>query len=445
MARQATGRSKRLKTTASRDGEQQTQNIEEPQSTQQTGHDIPVAQSIDELHTILANAGEATIDNERYWQTVRAQFPYKADVLYLNNGSIGILPHLVLEAQIEVLRHREIDPHGPMPRQWPSPQEAHQKIAGLINCDTSELAVTHNSTESMNIVAMGLHLNPEDEILSTTQEHTGGWSCWMNRHEQFGNPIRKIDLYDPPEDEDALVKIFEDAIRPETKVLSFCHVTCTTAWRLPVKKICRMARERGIITVVDGAQSVGMIKVDVKDFDCDFFASSTHKWVFSPKGTGLLYVSDDAEDKIGGGYHAYRRPGGKLTAGRFENHASQSSAPLVGFGVAVDFHNAIGTVLIEDRGATMAEYLKKRLAEIPGVKVLTPMSRKLSASMVSLSIGGMPSGEIGQALRQRYKIDNRGLHEGAYHGVRMSCAIHNTYEELDALIGAIAEIADKRV
>ena len=118
-----------------------------------------------------------------------------------------------------------------------------------------------------------------------------------------------------------------------------------------------MARQRGIITVIDGAQSVGMIAVDVKDLACDFYVSSTHKWLFTPKGTGLLYVDANAQQKISLGYHTTEEP---LSARRFENNASQSSAPLVGFAVAVDFHNAIGTALIEDRGSSMAEWLKNR-------------------------------------------------------------------------------------
>lgn len=419
------------------------ENASEP-STQNGRNTFPVAQTIEELQTILKTAGKASVDNETYWQAVRAQFPYKSDVLYLNNGTIGIQPHLVLQAQIDVLTHQETDPWAPVERQYPSRNEARQKTAALINAHPSEVAFTRNSTESMNIIAMGLDLKPEDEILSTTHEHHGGWSCWQNRNDQFNNPIRKIDLHDPPQDEDALVSLFEQAIRPQTRVLSFCHVTCTTAWRLPVKKICAMARERGIITVVDGAQSLGMIKVDVKDMGCDFFASSPHKWLFTPKGTGLLYIREDIQDRIRGGYHVYRGRHSKLTAGRFENHASQTEAPWVGFGVAVDFHNAIGTPLIEERGLVMAEYLKSRLADIPGVDVLTPMARTLSAAMVSLSIGGMTSSEIGGALMQRYRIANRGLHEGGYHGVRMSCAIHNTYEEQDRLLEAIAEIAENR-
>ena len=406
---------------------------------------LPVAQSIDELQKLLGDSGEPSVENETYWQIVRAQFPFKSEMLYLNNGTIGIQPQVVLQSQLDMISHQEIDPWGAMPNRWPSPNEARQKTADLLNCSPSELAFTRNSTESMNIIAMGLNLNSDDEILTTTHEHHGGWSCWQNRHDQFGNPLRKIDLHDPPEDEDEILEIFRQAIRPETRILSLCHVTCTTVWRLPVKKICRMARKQGIITVVDGAQSVGMIGVDLKDIGCDFYASSTHKWLFTPKGTGILYIHEGAEDKISGGYHVPRGREARLTAARFENHASQSAAPMVGFGVAVDFHNAIGTTLVADRGATMAAYLKKKLMEIPGVRVLTPMSRKLSASMVSLAIGGMTSNDIGHPLRQRYNIETRGLHEGAYHGVRVSCAMHNTYEELDILISAIGEIAENRV
>ena len=402
---------------------------------------VKMADTIEELDGILAGAGPAEADNETYWQAVRTQFPYNGSIHYTNNGTIGILPHMVLQAQIAVLKETEIQDGDTGGVAYPAPHEAHDKLAALINADPSEVAITRNSTESMNIIALGLDLKPEDEILTTTHEHYGGWSCWQHRHALFGNPIRKLDLYDPPEDEDEIVRLFEEAIRPETRVLSFCHVTCTTAWRLPVRKICAMARKRGLITVVDGAQTVGMIAVDVKDLGGDFYVSSTHKWLFTPKGTGLLYVDDAAQDKIGLGYYT---GGGRPTARRFENNASQSHAPLVGFAVAVDFHNAIGTRLVEDRGAAMAKWLKNRLSDIPGVRVWTPTSRALSASMVSFSIAGMTSSDVGTPLRERYRIHSRGLYEGGYHGARISCAMHNSYEEMERVAGAVREIAANR-
>jgi len=405
------------------------------------GKSYKTAESVEELKTVLKRAGAAEVDNEEFWRAVRAQFPYNGSIHYTNNGTIGILPHMVLQAQIATLKEAEIQDGDTGGIAYPGPHEAHEKLAALINADPTEVAVTRNSTESMNIIALGLDLKPEDEILTTTHEHYGGWSCWQNRHALFGNPIRKLDLYDPPEDEDEIVGLIEEAIRPETRVLSFCHVTCTTAWRLPVRKICAMARKRGLITVVDGAQSVGMIVVDVKDLGGDFYVSSTHKWLFTPKGTGLLYVDGDAQDKIGLGYYT---GGGRLTARRFENNASQSYAPLVGYAVAVDFHNAIGSRLVENRGAAMANWLKGQLSEIPGVRVWTPMSRNLSASMVSFSIAGMTSSDVGTPLRERYRIHSRGLHEGGYHGARISCAMHNSYDEMEKVVSAVREIAANR-
>ncbi len=400
-----------------------------------------MAETVGELKDVLTSTGAAGVDNEDYWRAVRAQFPYNGSIHYTNNGTIGILPHMVLQAQVATLKEAEIQDGDSGGVTYPGPYEAHEKLAAMINADPDEVAVTRNSTESMNIIALGLDLKPDDEVLTTTHEHYGGWSCWQNRHALFGNPIRKLDLYDPPENEDEIAALIEDAIRPETRVLSFCHVTCTTAWRLPVRKICAMARKRGLITVIDGAQSVGMIAVDMKDLNCDFYVSSTHKWLFTPKGTGLLYVNDAAQEHIGLGYFTH---GGRLTASRFENHATQSYAPLVGFAVAVDFHNAIGTSLVEDRGATMAEWLKTRLSDIPGVRVWTPMRRALSASMVSFSIAGMTSSDVGTPLRERYRIHSRGLHEGGYHGARISCAMHNSYEEMEKVVSAVTEIAANR-
>ena len=409
--------------------------------TDRNSRSFKMADTIDELKAALGGAGPGKVDNEDYWRAVRAQFPYRGTNLYTNNGTVGILPHIVLQAQIATLTEAEIQDGDTGGIAYPSPYEAHEKLAALINADPSEVALTRNSTESMNIIALGVDLKQEDEILTTTHEHYGGWSCWQHRHALLGNPIRKLDLYDPPEDEDEIVGLFEEAIRPETRVLSFCHVTCTTAWRLPVRKICAMARKKGLITVIDGAQSVGMISIDLKDLNCDFYVSSTHKWLFTPKGTGLLYVNNAAQEKIGLGYYT---SGGRLTARRFENNASQSYAPMVGYAVAVDFHNAIGTALIEDRGAVMSEWLKTRLSDIPGVRVWTPMSRALSASMVSFSIAGMTSSDVGTPLRERYHIHSRGLHEGGYHGVRISCAMHNNYEEMEKVVSAVSDIAANR-
>jgi selenocysteine lyase/cysteine desulfurase len=164
-----------------------------------------MADTIDELTNALGSAGPAKVDNEAYWGAVRAQFPYNGSIRYTNNGTIGILPHMVLQAQIAIMKEAEIQDGDTGGVTYPGPHEAHEKLAALINADPSEVAVTRNSTESMNIIALGLDLKPEDEILTTTHEHYGGWSCWQNRNALFGNPIRKLDLYDPPEDEDAIV------------------------------------------------------------------------------------------------------------------------------------------------------------------------------------------------------------------------------------------------
>ena len=168
-----------------------------------------------------------------------------------------------------------------------------RRLAEMFGCDPEELAITRNTSESMEIVQFGLDLQPGDEILTTTQDYPRMLTTWRQREERNGIVLKMVPYPTPPESPDVLVERIERAITPRTKVILVCHVTYTTGQIFPVGDICRMARARGIETVIDGAHGFAQFPFTRDELDCDYYGTSLHKWLLAPVGTGFLYVRRD--------------------------------------------------------------------------------------------------------------------------------------------------------
>src|SRR5262249_21155973 len=144
----------------------------------------------------------------------------------------------------------------------------------------------------------GLDLKPGDEVVLTDQEHPGGRCCWEQKAARHGIKLSYITLPRPPASTDQLVELFARAITPATRVLFFSHITTATGLVLPAKPICALARQRGVLTQVDGAHAIGQIPLDLHDLGCDFYTTSPHKWLMAPKGTGTLYIREELLERL---------------------------------------------------------------------------------------------------------------------------------------------------
>jgi len=389
-------------------------------------------------------AGPAS-DDEQFWSNIRRQFPLAADLAYFNAGGLGPSPQPVIDALLRETTALEHDSETGHERV----AAVREKLSAFLNCAPEELALTRNSTEGMNLVARGLSLRAGDEILMTTHEHPGGAMPWLGLAKDTGV---RVNLVEPGDGGDDTLARITGAVTPRTRVVAVSHILCTTGLCLPARQIAELCRERGLICVLDGAQAVGMVPVDLHALGCDFYVSSGHKWLLGPKGTGLLYIRAGARDlwrptNVGAHsdceYDLDRKVLEFRTQADVTEYGTRNTALLLALGAAVDFLNGIGMERVAQRGRSLALYLRQRLQVIPGIEILTPAAEEASASIITFATTGS-GGDVrdwAPLLQKQYRIRPRPVSEHGLRGLRISAHVYNTYAEVDRLVVALSELA----
>lgn len=385
------------------------------------------------------SAGEikeiSVVDEEVFWNVVRAEFLLSKKGIYLNSGALGVSPRYVLEGTIRDMVSQEVfftDERESI--------EGLKKLAGeFLGVDPDEIVFTRNTTEAMSMVAQGLDLKSGDEVLLTNNEHVGGTACWEVKEKREKIRIKRINLSLTPSSEDEILKDISRAITKRTKIISISHILCTNGAILPVKKVCEMASSKGILTLIDGAHAPGMIKLNIRDIGCDFYAGSFHKWLLAPKGTGFLYIKKDKNSLL----HPIIASEGWNELSKFSDRFSLgtiNNSLLVGLKRAFEFQNNIGREKIELRIRQLNTYLRQKLKEIPNLEIKSPSDPKLYCGMVAFKINGVSSEDVCKILREKWKMETRFIHEYSYNLVRISTHIYNTFSEIDRFCSALREI-----
>ena len=230
------------------------------------------------------------IDDESYWEKVRAQFHLKPDTIYLNNGTLGLCPKPVTQAVYDGYVYLAETGSEGRYQLWDEVEESRKMAARFLGADEKEIALTRNATQGLQFIVNGIRMEPGDEMVMTTDEHIAGYQPWNQRARRYGIRVNQVRIPSPPGDKQEVLDLFERALTPKTKVIFFCHVTRGPGLLYPVRELCDMAREKGIVSAVDGAQTPGMTPVNLHEMGCDLFATSLHKWALTPSGTGCLYV-----------------------------------------------------------------------------------------------------------------------------------------------------------
>lgn len=373
--------------------------------------------------------------DQEFWAEVRRRYLIPDDRLFLNPATLGPQPRSVVEAVIEHTR-RTAETYPPA-TDW---EGLKATVGELLNADPEGLAFPRNTTEAMNFVAHGLELGPGDEVLTTDHEHIGGLCCWQLLAARRGIALRQLPLPVPATDRTELVDMFRTAVSERTRVISVSHVTFTNGTTMPVREIVALCRDRGIICVVDGAHPPGMIRVDMKALGPpDFYASSPHKWLGAPQGTGLLWMKEEWRTRLwpteaSGGWDDLG-----LGAHRFNHLGTMDGSRLAGLGAAVRFHQALGTDRVEARVRYLRQRLRTAIESLPGVTVATPGGDDLSAGMVSFALQGVDSLELQRRLAREANVRTRVIGEYGYGWMRLSPHIYNAEAELDRVVALIAE------
>ncbi len=382
----------------------------------------------------------APLDDDAFWRAVRSQYPLTRDRTYLNTGGLGPAPYPVLGAVQRTLWELQTISETGHARI----ETAREPVAAFFGVRPAEIAFTRNATEGNATVASGLDLRPGDEVIFETHAHPGGSIPWLVRQKEHGVRVR---VFEPDATSAAgNVARIADLITPRTRVVQVSHVTAPTGLRFPVEAIARLARDRRLWFHVDGAQSAGMIPVDLKALGCDSYATSGHKWMGAPHGTGLLYVREDRLDEVApteagaytdAGYDLPDRFAYVPTAQRYEP-GTRDAAQVVGFAAAVAFLEEIGMDRVAARGQALARALQERLRMLPGVTVLTPADPALSASITTFKTDRVPYDALARTFAAAYGLRCRVVTERGLDALRVSTHLFNTGAECDRVVEATA-------
>jgi selenocysteine lyase/cysteine desulfurase len=389
--------------------------------------------------------GLGEIGDENFWRTVKQQFIIAKDYSFLNTGSIGLQPYSVINKVHEMMIKDQADPSpGHNQDDW---NRIKGKIAAILGegISADEIALTNSATEGINIMINCLDLKPGDEVITSTHEHVALNLPLLNNMARRGIVIR---TFDP----DAVkasgnVDRIRSLITDKTRLIILAHVTCTTGQVQPVVEIGQLASERGIIFGLDGAQAPGNIEVRIPDYNCDFYAFSSHKWMLAPKRTGVLYVKKDRQDLLHaitvGGYSdekcsmADRIIELKHTAQKFE-YGTLNPGLYYGFEEAMDMLNNIGLDNVFKHNHELSNEFYNEILKINGAEVLSPAEQVFRSSMITFRIKDKKADDISTHLAPQ-KIRVRVVHEADLNAIRISFHVYNDYNDLEKLLGGIQE------
>jgi selenocysteine lyase/cysteine desulfurase len=382
--------------------------------------------------------------DEFYWREIQLAFKLDRELINLNNGFTAPCPRVVLESECRYLEMINMLPVHYQGMVAKNGETIRRRMANEFGCDPEEIALTRGASESLQIAQNGIDLKAGDEVVTTEQDYPRMLTTWDQRMRREGIKVTRFQ-FPVPTTADDLYQRFEKAISPRTKVFHFCHVTNLTAQMFPVARLSRLARSKGIVTIVDGAHALGQFPFKLRDLECDAYGVSLHKWLLAPIGNGCLYMRREMIPKFWPLQAAPEQQDNDIR--KFESIGTHPWAIRAALGEALAFHQAIGG----ERKAARLRYLTLRwanaLKKYPRIKVLTDLSEPPQAwAVAAVNIEGIDVRDLARFLMDKYRIIAVPLVGGAppnavfdYQALRVSPNVYTTLEEIDTFIEAMED------
>ena len=382
--------------------------------------------------------------DEDYWSIIQQAFTVNPNIINFNNGGVSPSPKVVQDA---VERYNKFSNEAPSYFMWrildQGREPLREKLADLAGCDANEIAINRNATEALNTVIYGLDFSKGDEVIGTKQDYPNMIQAWRQRAAREGIQYTQISFDFPIENDDTIVKAFEKAITPKTKLLHITHVVNWVGQIMPVKKITQMAHKRGIEVLVDGAHSFGLLDFKIPDLECDYFGTSLHKFLSAPIGSGMLWIKKEKIEKIWPLLCNDKPRSNDIR--KFETLGTRSFPIEQGIGEAINFHNGIGPKRKEERIRYLKNYWASKAREIPGVKIHTSLKPEFSCAICGVSVDGMTTTELDNALFGKYKIHCTNIVWENIKVVRITPHVYTSIQDVQKLVKALEEIASKKI
>ena len=377
--------------------------------------------------------------DEAFWFEVQQAFTVDRSLINLNNGGVCPSPAIVQEA---MKKHLDFSNKAPTYTRWqilePQKETVRKRLARMFGCDPEEIALTRNASEGMQICQFGIDLKKGDEFLTTNQDYPRMITTFRQRERREGLVLKQFSIPVPAEDPDELVSLFEQNITSRTKVILICHVINLTGQIMPVKAISQMARKKGIPVLVDGAHAFAHFVFKHEDLDCDYYATSLHKWLCAPHGTGLLYVRRNKIKDLWPLMAAPEKMDDDIR--KFEEIGTHPAAPYLSIAEALTFHQGIGAERKEARLRYLRDYWAKRLLQHDRVKLNTSLKPGFSCGLANVHIEGVDPSDLVAHLWDDYRIIVVPIKHPEFQGIRVTPNVYTTMEELDRFCDAMEKV-----
>lgn len=386
----------------------------------------------------MVNKANAMIQPDKlsepdFWSYIRECFTVSYNIINLNNGGVSPQPRQVQEAHI---RNYELCNEGPSYYMWrildQGREPLREKIASLAGADAEEIAINRNATEGLNSIIFGLNLQKGDEVVLCKYDYPNMMNAWKQREKRDGIKLVWIDMQFPLEDDEKIVSLYANAITSKTKIVHVTHIINWTGQILPAKKIAKMAHEKGCKVILDGAHSFAHIEYNLHDLDCDYFATSLHKWLCAPFGSGFMYIKKTNIKDVWSLLSNDNPDGDNIR--KFESIGTRSFASEMAIAQAIDFHEMIGGKRKSERLFFLKNYWAEKISAIPGFKISTSLKPEYSGAICHVGLEGWKGTEMESKLFEKFKIHTVGIDLHELKGIRVTPNIYTSLKDLDKLV-----------
>ncbi|WP_274423332.1 aminotransferase class V-fold PLP-dependent enzyme [Chelativorans sp. YIM 93263] len=408
-------------------------------------------------------SAQAPLGEPGSWPWVRDLFDLSPDTVHMSTMLIASHPRPVREAIEEHRSGLDADPVRYLERNNNRLTDAARQAAGdYLGVHPSHIALTDSTTMGIGLVYTGLKLQPGDEVLTTEHDYYVTHESLRLMAERTGAGVRKITLFEDPAEtsEDEIVSRIVDAVRPATRLVALTWVHSSTGLKMPVSAIAAALREVNaerdaedqVLLGIDAVHGFGVEDTNFLQLGCDFFMAGCHKWLFGPRGTGIVAISERGLDAVRPTIPSFtddavfsawlegadEPPGGntgpRMTPGGFKPFEHRWA-----LSEAFALHRQIGRARVAERTHFLATSLKDALAEHPGVTLRTPRDSRFSAGIVSFDVDGVHPNAVVSRLRQHEIIASVAPY--AVPHVRLTPSIRNNEQDIERVAAALRSIA----
>lgn len=380
------------------------------------------------------NGGE--VDDEDFWGWIREAYTMSPNIINLNNGGVAPQPKVVQDAHIRFYQYCNEAPSYYMWQILDQGREPlRQKLAEVAGCSADEIAINRNATEGLNTIIFGLNLQRGDEVVLSKMDYPNMMNAWKQREKRDGIKLVWLDLQMPMLNDEDIVNAYTSAFTNKTKIVHVTHLVNWTGQILPIRRIADEAHKRGIDVIGDGAHTFAHFDFKIPDLGCDYFATSLHKWMSAPFGSGLLYIQKDKIKNVWALLSNNEPDGADIR--KFESLGTRSFASEMAIGTAVDFYQMIGARRKEARLRYLKDHWVNKVKDVQGIRFYQPQSKHQSCAIANVGIEGRKPEEISGELFGKHKIHTVAINWENVHGVRVTPNVYTTTKELDKLAMAL--------